>query len=220
MSQNQAPLPFQKPKKRAIVYIDGFNLYYGSVKGTAYKWLNLQRYFELLRNDDDVVQIHYFTALVQGSHVVNQRIYLQALDTLPKVNVVLGNHKNKRATCRVPLCTYTGEKKFTTWEEKRTDVNIAVQMMDDAYQNACDLFVVVSGDSDIVPPLYKIKGRFPEKQIAVYVPARDKIRGAATEIRAAGDHNATLPQALLKRTQFATTIPDGQGGTITKPSSW
>jgi hypothetical protein len=27
---------------RTIVYIDGFNLYYGAVKGTPYKWLDLK----------------------------------------------------------------------------------------------------------------------------------------------------------------------------------
>jgi uncharacterized LabA/DUF88 family protein len=106
------------------------------------------------------------------------------------------------------------------WEEKRTDVNIAVQMIDDAYQDACDVFVVVSGDSDLVPPLYLIKQRFPHKTIVVYVPARDKIRGAATEIRNAADKNATLPQEILRHSQFPPTLRDGQGGTITKPPTW
>jgi hypothetical protein len=47
---------------RTIIYIDGFNLYYGAVKGTPHKWLNLQRYFEMIRQNDDVVAIKYFTA--------------------------------------------------------------------------------------------------------------------------------------------------------------
>ena len=37
---------------------------------------------------------------------------------------------------------------FDVYEEKRTDVNIAVYMLDDAYQDACDNFVLVSGNSD------------------------------------------------------------------------
>jgi hypothetical protein len=220
MAQNQPPLPVLKRKKRAIVYVDGFNLYYGSVKGTLHKWLDLQRFFELLRNGDDVLQINYFTAMVRGATLPNQQVYLQALATLPKVNVVLGKHKTKRATCAVTACTHTGAKKFFTWEEKRTDVNIAVKMMDDAYQDACDTFVLVSGDSDLAPPLYSIKNSFPAKEIVVYVPARDAHRGAATEIRTAADRHATLPQVLIQRSQFATTIPDGAGGTLTKPASW
>ncbi len=58
--------------KRSIVYIDGFNLYYGALRGTPYKWLNLQRYFTLLRTDDDLQQIHYFTALISGPTQANQ----------------------------------------------------------------------------------------------------------------------------------------------------
>ncbi len=35
--------------KSSIVYIDGFNFYYGAVKDTKCKWLNLERFFGLLR---------------------------------------------------------------------------------------------------------------------------------------------------------------------------
>jgi hypothetical protein len=40
---------------RTIIYVDGFNLYYGAVKNTPHKWLNLQRYFEMIRQNDDVL---------------------------------------------------------------------------------------------------------------------------------------------------------------------
>jgi len=68
---------------RTIVYIDGFNLYYGAVRGSAFKWLNLQRLFQLLRPDDNILKIHYFTALVDGPTRPNQKVYLRALGTLP-----------------------------------------------------------------------------------------------------------------------------------------
>ena len=51
---------------RTIIYVDGFNLYYGAVKNTPHKWLNLQRYFEMIRQNDDVLAIKYFTALITG----------------------------------------------------------------------------------------------------------------------------------------------------------
>jgi 6-hydroxy-3-succinoylpyridine 3-monooxygenase len=220
MATNQPPAAPRPPKKRSIVYIDGFNLYYGAVKDTPHKWLNIQRYFELLRRDDDVIRIKYFSAMIQGGGVADQETYLKALATLPKVDIILGKYKTKRAACRVTGCSHSGDRNFTAWEEKRTDVNIAVQMMDDAYQNACDIFVIVSGDSDLVPPLYMIKNRFPAKKVVVYVPARDRIRGAAVEIRSAADKDSTLPQNLLRHSQFPPTLPDGAGGTIAKPPSW
>jgi len=64
-----------------------------------------------------------------------------------------GNFKKKNIECRVALCTFAGKKFFATQEEKRTDVNIAVYMLDDGYRNLADTFVLVSGDSDLVPPI-------------------------------------------------------------------
>lgn len=207
-------------KPRSIVYVDGFNLYYGSIKGGPNKWLNLERYFTLLRQGDDVQRIHYFTAMVSGPHVAHQEVYLRALETLPRVNIVLGYYKFKSVTCGVQQCTFTGRRRFRVPEEKHTDVNIAVQMMDDAYQDCCDIFVLVSGDSDLVPAVNRVKSRFPDKRVAVYVPSRDLSRGAAVELRSAADTNKTLPLALLKRAQFPARMPDGSGGFITKPAAW
>ena len=35
-------------KPATYVYVDGFNLYYGAVKDSAYRWLNIRRLCELL----------------------------------------------------------------------------------------------------------------------------------------------------------------------------
>jgi hypothetical protein len=67
--------------KSSIIYIDGFNFYYGAIKNTKWKWLNLEKYFKLLRQDDEIVTIKYFTALIDGSHRANQESYLLALNT-------------------------------------------------------------------------------------------------------------------------------------------
>ncbi len=221
MTEKQPVLfPENREKRRAIVYIDGFNLYNGSIKGTPHKWLNLQKYFDLLRQDDEVVRIHYFTAVMHGNPGTRQQVYLNALDTLERVNVIIGRYKRKRVECRVQPCAFGGDRRFQTWEEKRTDVSIAIQMLDDAYQNECDVLVVVSGDSDLVPAIHAVKRRFPEKIVVVYVPARDRDRGAATEMRGASDRNATLPMALLRKCHFPSEIRDGVSGAIRKPDSW
>lgn len=141
-------------RPRTIVYVDGFNLYYGAVKGTAHKWLNLEKFFALLRPHDDLQVIRYFTALISGPHLANQQAYLNALVVAcPRVGVVLGTFKQKRIKCAYTQCAATtpGDRVFSTQEEKRTDVNIAVFMLDDAYQARCDQQVVVTGDSDLVP---------------------------------------------------------------------
>jgi uncharacterized LabA/DUF88 family protein len=213
------PVQQKQLRPRTIVCVDGFNFYYGAIKGGPYKWLNLQRYFTLLRPHDEICRIHYFTALVNGPTVLNQQVYLRALETLPLINIVLGNYKAKRVKCTVSACAFTGARLFTTMEEKRTDVNIAVQMMEDSYENHCDQFVLVSGDSDLVPAVIRTKAL--GKKVLAYIPARDPTRGAAVELRSVADGAKILPLLpLVKHAQFPATIPDGSGGFLSKPSSW
>jgi hypothetical protein len=69
--------------KRSIVYIDGFNLYYGALCRGPFKWLDLERYGTRLRQDDDIQVIRYFRALVAGPVQVRQTTYLRALGTFP-----------------------------------------------------------------------------------------------------------------------------------------
>jgi uncharacterized LabA/DUF88 family protein len=118
--------------------------------------------------------------MVDGSHRPNQEAYLKALQTTPLVVIVLGHFKRKRVKCTHPLCTYPGGRFFETREEKHTDVNIAVHMLDDAYQGACDRMILVSGDSDLVPAVKIIKKRYPAIRIFVYVPAQHSARGFAS----------------------------------------
>ncbi len=215
-----SPLP---RSSRVIVYIDGFNLYYGVLKFSKEKWLNIERLFILLRPHDTIQKIRYFTALSSSGKSSDQLAYLQAIETLPLVNVVRGRYKKKAVKCQVPLalCAVPSKDRiFNIPEEKRTDVNIAVSMLDDAYQNLCDHLIIVSGDSDLVPAVNMVKTRFPTKIVTVYVPTRNPVRGAAVELRAAADKDRDLPLNLLKLAQLPASIPDGSGGFITKPTSW
>ena len=165
--------------KKSIVYIDGFNFYYGMVRGTPWKWLDLQRYFEVIRQDDDIQEIFYFTAEARGSAGQRQETYLRALNTLPKVSLMVGRYKDKTFTCGVTACTLVRPQRYTGVEEKQTDVGIGVQIVDDAYQQRAERIIVVSGDSDLLPALKLVRHRFPGIEIIVYVPgARGSVRAA------------------------------------------
>jgi uncharacterized LabA/DUF88 family protein len=220
-NQGQAAIrPDQPARKRSIIYIDGFNLYYGAIKGGPNKWLNLELFFRRLRPHDDIQAIRYFTAMVNGPSQTKQRTYLQALATLPSVSIVLGKYKTKHIKCTVPTCLHPGPRVFVSQEEKRTDVNIAVSMLDDVTQGLCERMIVVSGDSDLVPALARVKVRKPATEIIVYIPARNATRGAAVELRSEADKDRTLPLNLLPLSQFPAVVPDGRGGVINKPVGW
>lgn len=220
---------------RSIVYVDGFTLYKGALEEHKrihstdpryqhpiwkgyYKWLDLQAYFTLLRPKDDIQRIRYFTSRMRGKNVTRQRSYLRALNTLPSVKVCLGRFKMR--TFHIPGSQDT----FQVPEEKQTDVHIAVRLLDDAYQDRCDRFVIVSGDSDLVPAIEIVKRRFPKKQVIVYVPDRRRSRHGAREIRQAADEHHTIPdhfnESFLAQAQFPPHVPDGRGGFITKPTEW
>jgi 6-hydroxy-3-succinoylpyridine 3-monooxygenase len=207
--------------RRTIIYIDGFNLYYGAIRNTpGCKWLNLERFCKLLRPHDDVRIIRYFTALVDGPGKARQENYLKALSTTPLVNVILGKFKRKTVKCGVTSCNSPGSKWFDTMEEKRTDVNIAIFMLDDAYRDLCDQLIVFSGDSDLVPAVNMVKLRFPAKRTIVYVPSQHPVRGAAVELRTSAHLHKTLPLQLLKKAQFPEQVPDGTGGALRRPAAW
>jgi 6-hydroxy-3-succinoylpyridine 3-monooxygenase len=208
-------------KARTIFYFDAFNLYYGAVRSTpALKWLDIARYCKLLRPHDDIRLIRYFSALITGPTRPNQETYLKALATRPSVEVTLGRFKMKNVKCGVSACTSQANKWYLVPEEKRTDVNIAVFMLDDAYRDLCDQFVIFSGDSDLVPAVNMVRLRFPNKKIIVYVPSQNPVRGAAVELRTSAHVNRTLPTLLLSKSQFPDTVSDGAGGVLRRPPSW
>ena len=125
----------------------------------------------------------------------------------------------KNIKCGVKNCTYTEEKYFKVPEEKRTDVNIAVNMVNDSKIKEIDRFILVTGDSDLTPAITMIKSEYPSKEIIVYVPAKNLIRGAAVELRSSADKHKTLPNQLIKFCQFPSLIKTDTGS-IKKPMEW
>lgn len=124
---------------RTIIYIDGFNFYYRAVKNTPYKWLNFKSLFQrLLSQDNQIVSIKYFTAHVSGKHntqkPIRQQIYLRALKTfIPEVEIYYGHFLSHEVYA--PLAKPTDKNrsvKIIKTEEKGSDVNIAVHLLNDA----------------------------------------------------------------------------------------
>lgn len=114
------------------VYVDGFNLYYGSLKGTPYKWLDLSALCTVLLPKDQVHRIRYFTAHVSArphdpQQPVRQQTYLRALETLPGLTVHLGHYlvSYPRMPLRHPPATGPRTVEVVKSEEKGSDVNLA-----------------------------------------------------------------------------------------------
>ncbi len=136
-----------------VIYVDGFNLYYGAVKGTANKWLDISRLCQLLLPKNQIVQIKYFTALVTArpgdpDQANRQQIYLRALRTIPNLEIIYGHFLEH--TIRMPLAHPmpggARSVEVIKTEEKGSDVNIAAHLVNDGYKRQYQVAVIISND--------------------------------------------------------------------------
>ncbi|WP_314413085.1 NYN domain-containing protein [Streptomyces kroppenstedtii] len=115
---------------RTAVLVDGFNLYHGMKKqrGRRYLWLDHVKLGSRLRQRDQIVDVRYFTAPVldDAAAASRQQTYLEALKAHnPGVlTVVEGRYQRKRMRC------HACNTHRISYEEKETDVNIAVALME------------------------------------------------------------------------------------------
>jgi uncharacterized LabA/DUF88 family protein len=203
-------------------YIDGFNFYYGCVKGTPYKWLDLSKLCHLLLPKGfQLSRIRYFTARVAGlpgnpDAPTRQNIYLRALATLPSVEVVFGHFLGHKVMMPLADPPAVGPRfvRVLKTEEKGSDVNLASQLLLDAFTRACDAALIISNDSDLLSPIRIARDRFGLRIIL----ANPHKKHSAVLIREA-DYVRQIRQGALKASQFPDTLTDAVGS-FHKPDRW
>lgn len=213
-------LLLQGGQMKTIVYIDGFNLYYGAVRKTPYKWLDLQKLCSHLLAKHDIQQIKYFTALVTArsdnpSQLINQQMYIRALRTLPNVEVIYGHFLVHNVY--MPLADSGTPPKMVRvikTEEKGSDVNLATHLLHDAHLNQYEAAVVISNDSDLLEPI-RIVCQYHKKTIGILNPQKKASRVLAAQ----ADFIKQIRSGVLSLSQFPTTLTD-QNGTFHKPPAW
>jgi hypothetical protein len=207
---------------RVYVYVDGFNLYYRALKGTPHKWLDLPKLAaRLLRPGDTVELVRYFTARVKAragdpDAPRRQQIYLSALGTLPNVEFHFGSFLSK--TKRRPLVSVpTRFVEIMDTEEKGSDVNLAVHLVNDAWENRFDVALVLSQDTDLIEPL-RIVSQGRKKIVGlIWLDSRRADGGMAR----AASFVRHVTAADLAASQLPNPIGRGGGKPpIIKPSTW
>ena len=206
---------------RTVIYVDGLNLYYGALKGTPWKWLDLMALFTtILQPRHQIVEIKYFTARVSGtpgsqSKPQRQDVYLRALQHFrPEVSVFYGHFL--RHTVRAPLARPVGGRRTVDvikTEEKGSDVNLAVHLLNDGWLGAYDCAVVVSNDSDLAEAMRLVR-HDRGKRLGLVTP------GTARPSRQLMSHAhfcRPIRRTALRGSQLPDPIP---GTTISKPSGW
>jgi hypothetical protein len=205
------------------VYVDGFNLYYGSLKGTSYKWLDLEALCALLLPNYDIKRIRYFTARISGrpdkpDSPTRQDAYLRALASRPKVTIHYG--KFLQSTIRMPLAAPQPGGPRTVevikTEEKGSDVNLATYLLIDAFRKDSDVAVVISNDSDLCEPIRVVQDEF-EVPVGLIIP-HSRPSEALRRLRPA--FVKQIRRGPLSASQFPEKVTDARGRTISKPTAW
>jgi uncharacterized LabA/DUF88 family protein len=200
--------------KRLNFYVDGFNLYFGMVEAGFIdcKWLDIQLFAETLKQPfHDVRSVKYFTSRLSHNFEKQQRqnIYLDALGTTP-VQIIYGQYRSQ-----LTECTVCGNN-FYDQKEKMTDVNIATQLIKDAFMDQFDEAILVSGDSDLVPPIKLIKELFPQKGIRIAFPPKR----VSNELTKVSDGTFQIGHKKLQDSQLPGIIVTKYGQHLERPKSW
>ena len=203
---------------KTIVYIDGFNLYYGALKGTPYRWLNPAALCRLLLPHDQIQAIKYFTARVNPRpHDPDQRtrqeIYWRALRTLSNLSIILGYFLTHEISMPVAGAPNKQVRVIKT-EEKGSDVNIASHLLIDGFKNNYELAVIVSNDSDLLAPI-----RFVVEDLRKPVGLLNPQKHPSVELSKYATFIKQIRGGVLAKSQFPASLTDGAGN-FSKPAAW
>lgn len=218
--------------------MDGYNLFYGCLKGTPFKWLDVAALLRQIlhqQDPDSVLSLtKYFTSHVLGKFSVHgqeseraQQAYLRALQATKEIDVVLGRYSARKDRalrfCKPPNLA----KRVSIWrlEEKETDVSIAISMYRDVVLGEVDQILLVSNDSDMCPALQFIRQDFPKIRIGLVVPSRpdkgEDSNRVVTEhlVQHADWTRSVIQDRELASCQFPDRVRTG-GKPADKPSLW
>lgn len=205
---------------KANVYVDGFNFYYGAVKGTPYKWLNIAALCRLLLPNDTIHRIKYFTAPVHPrpkdpDQRLRQEVFFRALRTIPNLEIILGTFLTHEVT--MPMAGQPGKyARVIKTEEKGSDVNIATHLLMDGFRDDYELAVVVSNDSDLLMPIQVVM-RELNKPVGILMPVR---QGHPSQVLSAqATFVKQIRERVLAKCQFPVMLQDANG-TFSKPATW
>lgn len=203
---------------RVTAYIDGFNLYFGlKSKGwRRFYWLDMRALsHSLLKPNQRLETVKYFTSRVSASpadpdQARRQNTYLEALSTLSDTSIFFGHYLAK------PIRCHSCGAQWTKHDEKMTDVNIATELLVDAFQDRFDTALLVSADSDLAGPIMKMRSLFPAKRVVVVFPP-DRV---SERLRREANHSFTLGRSNIAQSQLPDPVLKPDGFPLRRPSTW
>ena len=195
---------------RSSFFIDGFNLYHAlkRLDGPHLKWVDLMKLMQqqIAPHSEMIADVFYFSAYAYWlpDQKTRHEEYVKALASTG-VQIVMGQFKEKERSCLKCKTTWTQH------EEKETDVNIALFVLNEAYRNTYDRAYIVSRDSDLKPAVEMVRARFPEKEMYIVAPPH---LGHSNDLIQVAHGKRKIKKPQIERCLFADQITDGQGNVI------
>lgn len=207
-----------RPPTRVAAHIDGFNVYFGlKSKGwRRYYWYDPHLLaLNLLKPSQVLVRVKYFTAGISadpndpGKHR-RQATWLEAVETRPLTSVFYGHYLRKPQRC------FRCGAAWHAHEERMADVNIAVHLLEDAYDNVFDTALLVSADSDLAAPVEAVRRRFGTKRIVVVAPPDRR----SQRLESLASAVIRLGRKTLQDSQLSNPYTKPDGFVLTRPATW
>lgn len=221
---------FWSVSMKTIVYVDGFNLYYGLLRRSPYKWLDLFTLFQnhVLSSDVEVMEVRYYTAPLiarlcdDPESPRRQRKYLQALRKMPpqKVSIVEGASVLSKSYLRLVDPAPDEERLVLVYKltEKKSDVKLASDLICDAFLGHCRQAVICTNDRDFAPAMAAVRQHCPDVQLGLVVPIPGSDhRRAGRDLVEQAHWFKLLSSVHLANAQLPAKIPNTS---IYQPLSW
>lgn len=228
----RAALPFLGIQLRTIVYIDGYNLYYGLVRRTKLKWLDVVALFRdhVLDSSAQLVEVRYYTAPVlarmsdDAKSPQRQRIYLQALrkmnpETLKIIEGrIVASKPYQRLVKRIDAAPDLDKVQVYDFNEKKTDVNIATDLITGAWTGAYEQAVICCNDTDIEAALASVRLHHPHLRLGLVAPIPETDhRHISSDLKQHVHWYKTLSKTHIVNAQLPVRIPNS---IIRRPDEW
>jgi uncharacterized LabA/DUF88 family protein len=217
---------------RTVVYVDGFNLYYSILRRTNLKWLDLVALFRdhVLGANSQLVEVRYYTAPILArmsddpKSVQRQRIYLQALRRMypDQLKIVEGRiavtTPFQRLVKPIPSAPYVLRVQVYDFNEKKTDVSLASDLLAGAWTGAFDQAVICSNDTDLDPALATLRKHHPQLRLGIVAPVKGSdSRYIAADLKKHADWSKTLSLVHIANAQLPERIP---ASSLCRPETW
>ena len=202
--------------ERAIVYIDGFNLYHGLMQARlgSSRWLDLGAMSRSLLGETRRIKlVRYFTTRVRDrpGDAERQSVYIDALRAQGGIEIDFGFFLRKKDV----ECSQC-QNSWPDYEEKKTDVNIAVRLLNDAFDERFDVALIVSGDSDLVPAVESVKTRYPDKRLIVAFPPKRR----SVELEDAAHASFGILNRQIRASRLSNPVVTSEGIKLRAPMGW